>query len=261
MKTIIFYFTGTGNSLKIAQDLAKKLENANVVSIAGIINKDGKIDVDADRIGIVYPVYIWGLPKIIVKFIKKLSKANRNKYFFSIATNGGNVAGSLLQLSKRLSARGFRLSAGTSLHLPSNFIATHEVVSTDEQKVLFAEADTKLIRLAEAINSNKLLEIEKGPLKEQIIKTGIIYRLSAPFIHILDKFFRVDEKCISCGKCKLECPVKNIEMKGGKPVWGHNCELCFRCINYCPKEAIQFGKMTIGRRRYKSLFSTTPADN
>ena len=56
--------------------------------------------------------------------------------------------------------------------------------------------------------------------------------------------------CIGCGLCAEKCPQKNIEMKDGKPVWKAQCYQCLRCINACPRQAIQYGKGTEGRRRY-----------
>lgn len=252
MKTTIFYFSGTGNSLKVSQYLAEKLGNTDIIPINSIINKEGKITIEADRVGIVFPVIIWGLPKIICRFIKKLSAQNKDVYFFSAAATGGNVAGSLLQLSKLLSSQGFSLSVGVSLALPSSFIANFDSGSVEDQKKLFVDAKLKLNTIAEIINLRAEADIEKGTLKERIFKSGLVYRMLAPFIPTMDKFFMTDENCTACGFCQKICPVDCIELKNGKPVWKHKCELCFRCINYCPKSSIQYGKLTAGKNRYKN---------
>lgn len=254
MKTTIYYFSGTGNSLKIAQDLATKLGDTDVVSISSIIKKDVEITASSDKIGIVYPVYIWGIPKIVSQFIKKIKNTNKDKYFFAVATNGGNVAGSLLQLSDKLSSRGFKLSLGFSLIMPSNYLPKHSADPLDKQLSIFASAEKRLNEIALLIKDNKVSEIEKGSTKDSIIKTGIIYRLASPFIHKMDSFFWVDDNCISCGLCEKICPVQSVTLKNDKPVWLHKCEQCFRCVNYCPKNAIQFSKSTIGKNRYKNSF-------
>jgi Pyruvate/2-oxoacid:ferredoxin oxidoreductase delta subunit len=36
----------------------------------------------------------------------------------------------------------------------------------------------------------------------------------------------------------------------GKPIWQHTCEQCFACLQWCPEEAIQYGKNTKKKRRY-----------
>ncbi|MCB2358781.1 EFR1 family ferrodoxin [Clostridium estertheticum] len=254
MKNTIFYFTGTGNSLKVAQDLAIKLGDSTIVSITSFFKKNGEILISSERIGIVYPVYMWGIPKIVSKFIKVISHKNKDKFFFAVATNGGKVAGSLLVLSNKLSSRGFKLSLGFSLKLPSNFTPKHSADSIEDQKSIFIVAEKKLSEIALLIKNNEIAKIERGTFKECLLKTSIFYRIISPFIPKLDKIFVVDKNCISCGLCEKICPVQNVILKNGKPIWEHNCEMCFRCLSYCPKDAIQFGKGTIGKKRYKNPF-------
>jgi NAD-dependent dihydropyrimidine dehydrogenase PreA subunit len=69
-------------------------------------------------------------------------------------------------------------------------------------------------------------------------------------IKLMDHGFRADENCTGCGTCEKVCPVGDIKMEGGRPVWLHKCTQCFACLQWCPKEAIQFGKGTSGRKRY-----------
>ena len=65
------------------------------------------------------------------------------------------------------------------------------------------------------------------------------------------KKFRATDKCIACGKCVKICPLSNITMKDNKPLWGKTCTHCMACINQCPKDAIEYGKGTAGKPRYK----------
>ena len=53
-KRIILYFTGTGNCLYIARQLTD--ENTELLSIPQLV-KEGKYDLEADEIGLVYPIY------------------------------------------------------------------------------------------------------------------------------------------------------------------------------------------------------------
>jgi flavoprotein len=66
----------------------------------------------------------------------------------------------------------------------------------------------------------------------------------------MDKRFWADEKCNSCEICYKVCPDGNIEMKNEKPSWLHRCEQCLACIQWCPQEAIQYGKKTVKYQRY-----------
>ena len=81
------------------------------------------------------------------------------------------------------------------------------------------------------------------------IKSGIVNYLFYPVMVHAKKFYASDH-CISCGQCVNVCPLNNIQLKKGKPVWGKHCTHCMACINRCPKEAIEYGKHSLGLPRY-----------
>ena len=62
--------------------------------------------------------------------------------------------------------------------------------------------------------------------------------------------FQTDDTCISCGQCVENCPMNNITLESGKPTWGKQCTHCMACICYCPTEAIEYGKKSMGKPRY-----------
>ena len=62
--------------------------------------------------------------------------------------------------------------------------------------------------------------------------------------------FQASNACIGCGQCTQKCPTNNIQLKSGKPVWDKNCTHCMACICYCPVEAIEYGKKSVGKPRY-----------
>ena len=62
--------------------------------------------------------------------------------------------------------------------------------------------------------------------------------------------FRTDATCVGCGQCVKNCPLNNITLKDRKPVWGKQCTHCMACICYCPTEAIEYGKKSVGKPRY-----------
>ena len=41
-----------------------------------------------------------------------------------------------------------------------------------------------------------------------------------------------------------------VDLDNDKPVWESHCTHCMACICYCPKEAIEYGKKSIGKPRY-----------
>ena len=67
--TEIYYFSGTGNSYNVANDLSKKL-NATLLPIIPFI-ENNHILTNADTIGLVFPIYDFKAPDIINTYIKK----------------------------------------------------------------------------------------------------------------------------------------------------------------------------------------------
>jgi hypothetical protein len=55
----------------------------------------------------------------------------------------------------------------------------------------------------------------------------------------LGKLYVADDGCVGCGKCTRVCPAGAIDLIGGRPRWNLKCEACQRCINSCPRRAIQ----------------------
>lgn len=247
MGTSLFYYTGTGNSLWVARQLAANLKDTELVSLNAAKTPSAKMD--SERVGIVFPVHMWGLPHRVRDFALGMA-AEQDKYYFAVALNGGQVAATLVQLKKLMRARGLTLAAGFEILSPSNYIPWGGAAPAEEQKRMFGEAVKKIERIAQVVGRKESVPVEKGPLWQNIALSSLLYKLSYPQVPKMDKKFWVDGKCNSCAVCEKICPANNIVMTAGKPVWQNRCEQCLACIQWCPKEAIQYGKKTPGYRRY-----------
>lgn len=245
-KTTIFYYSGTGNSLWIARALARELGNAEVVSMVDWDHKQHNLE--SRKVGLVFPVHIWGLPGRVLQFLDQLP-AKDAEYIFAVATNGGQVSNTLVQLGKTMQSKGLFLSSGWSVVLPSNYIPWGGPGPLEKQNELFAAARARISKIAQGINHSVKMPVEKGPLWQRIVFTWL-YHISFPHIPEMDKKFWVDERCNQCGLCIQLCPVKNITIYGGKLTWQNHCEQCLACIQWCPREALQYGKKTPAYARY-----------
>ncbi len=251
MKTKIYYFSGTGNSFWVARELAGALENAELVSIVRVLEeaetqKRG-IDTAAEKIGIVFPVYAWGVPRIVVSFIKKLS-GEGIKYCFAVTTCGGNQAATLLQAESLLKEREIELQAGYVIKLPSNYIITNGAVTLEKQEKMFTTARSRLDKIIPVIKNNQKSGVERDFFIVNIFGK-LVYSL---FMSNPDKarYFTSDVRCTGCGVCTKVCPTGNITIEKNKPVWERNCEQCLACIQWCPAKAIQYKHATQYRNRY-----------
>jgi ferredoxin len=245
MKMQLYAYTGTGNSLWIARQLALELQEATVEFMSC---RSSDFEAEADGVGVIFPVHIWGLPGHVIRFINHL-QVKPGTYLFALAVNAGQPAATLLQLKKLMSPCGSSLSLGYSIVLPSNYIPWGGPGPVDTQQRLFKEARGKIKTIAAAVLQGEQNDVERGPLWQNI-PFSLIYKISFRKVSKMDKSFWVDEKCNHCGICAKVCPATNIDMLDGKPAWLHRCEQCMACIQWCPQEAIQYGKKTVKYLRY-----------
>ena len=141
------------------------------------------------------------------------------------------------------------LSAGFEVTMPSNYIPWGGPETQEKQHKCFELAEEKISSIAVRIKEKANMPVEKGPLWQRILFTAI-YSMSFSYVPKMDKKFWVDDKCNACGICYKVCPAGNITMHEGKPVWNNRCEQCFACLQWCPQEAIQYGKKTPKYERY-----------
>jgi Na+-translocating ferredoxin:NAD+ oxidoreductase RNF subunit RnfB len=245
MKNVIYYYTGTGNSLWTARAIADKIGQCEVrpmVDVKENVHADGQI------VGLVFPVYIWGVSAPVLRFIEKLKGCNP-AYLFAVALNAGQVSNTLVQLRRALAMDGLTLASGFSIAMPSNYIVWGGPGSAEKQQKLFDAAEQKVDQIASAVKEKRLLPVEKGSWWQRIF-LSLIYSASFKQVPSFDKKFFTDEKCNGCSTCERVCPAKNIVMTDSRPVWKHHCDQCFACVQWCPQEAIQCNKKTAGFKRY-----------
>lgn len=246
MKTTIYFYTGTGNSLWTSKKLSLLLNEVELVSIA--LTDSNRIHTDSENVGFIFPVHIWGIPSPVIDFLNRL-ETDAAKYYFAVAVNAGQVAATLIQLKKLLQQKNIKLSSGFSICMPSNYIPWGGADTQEKQQKTFSKALDKINRIALSVSANEERAPEKGPAWQNIFFSAI-YLLSFAQVPKMDKSFSADEKCTSCGICEKICPAHNISLVNGMPSWQHHCEQCFACIQWCPEEAIQYGKGTAKKKRY-----------
>jgi ferredoxin/flavodoxin len=245
---IIYFFTGTGNSLKIAKDLCIQLKDCELTSIINAIAAP-TLKSKFHIIGFVFPLYYSGLPHIVYKFIENLDVSEVN-YAFAVVNGAGDPNGiALEQVNALLVKKSKILNAGFFIRMPNNYIIGYDIDNESEQEMLFENERKEVEFIVETVtNSKNFLNLEKS---ERKLKKA--HQFNANFrkkVNISDDNFSVDENCTNCGICEQICPVSNIKLVQGIPKWQHHCEQCLACINFCPERAIQFNANTMKFGRY-----------
>ena len=236
MKTIIYWFSGTGNSLAAAKALAKQCD-AELIPMARAIKN---LPASAERIGLVFPVYSFGPPALVARFVEKLN-ASPDSYIFSVVTYAGNQGGTLSILRRLLQKRGLDLAAGWGVKMPENYPPLGGAPAPEKQKAVNAVADEQIKKIATELQQSPRGRYEKSSIVWRILSRAA-YPLFVKSVPRADRFFRADEKCNGCGICAKICPVNNIAMFEGRPSWLGHCEQCYACFHWCPQKAAQYGR-------------------
>jgi ferredoxin len=248
MRTAIYYFTGTGNTLAIARNLATELGDTELVPIASVIQQE-PIVASADTVGIAFPVYFLDIPGIVKEFVQKL-RISKTQYVFGIATCGERPGGALFNLKSIVGEKGVLLSAGFAFVMPENYIGPVDLMGdAPHRQEKYTAAKSRIPAVAEAIRERRQA-VPEGNRSALLRIGGSITRTLAITLYNTARRFRATEKCNRCRTCERICPVQNITVTEDAVRWGKNCTQCYACIHWCPKEAIEIGGRTSGKPRY-----------
>ncbi|MDA3948855.1 MAG: EFR1 family ferrodoxin [Spirochaeta sp.] len=254
MDTTVYYFSATGNSLAVAREIAQRLDAGEAVSIPqALVDGDGSYDpanlpaVTGEVIGIVCPIYMHNLPHIVARFVQQITAAD---YLFFVFAGGGELGNGARTVRRLFSRRGLTLDALFNVPMPSNYTPYGAPDKASRQDQFSAAADA-ITTIVDTVQSRSPHTDSTGTgFVATHIFPGPLYRLGHRFIPKMDGNFTVDDTCTKCGICRQVCPVGNITLHDGRPVWHHTCEQCFACLQWCPVHAIQYGKKTRGVERY-----------
>ena len=117
--------------------------------------------------------------------------------------------------------------------MPENYIALFRTPSEKEALEIIRRAEEAIDQAASVIKREGAFP-EPGVTLGDRVSSGIVNDIFYPVI-VHSKKFYVTDACISCGKCERVCPLQNIHLNQGKPVWGNSCTHCMACICRCPK--------------------------
>ena len=243
---MILYFSGTGNSRFAAEKIAE-ITGDELVCLNNCI-KDGIAGdfVSGKPFVLVCPTYAWRVPPVVEGFLEN-ARLEGSKDMYFILTCGSSTAGAQNYARKLCTKIGKIFKGFRTVVMPENYIAMFPVPDSDEAADIVKRAIPVIEDAANTIARGEELN-EKIPALGTLM-SSVVNRFFFAFL-VKDRGFHLEKECTSCGHCEKLCPLNNIKMVDGKPVWGGNCTHCMACICGCPAECIEYKNASRKRRRY-----------
>lgn len=249
--TTLYYLSGTGNSLFVAKELYSRIPNSKIIPIISLLN-DEHITISSESIGFIFPLQGPMYPTAIKFFIEK-SDFTKVKYIFAIATRGGTTCRIRQEIDKLLRKKRRCLNAHFVITVFNNDPKLKNSHNNDygfrvpsEEEILKQANEIKekvekisqiIIAKEESHRKDTEYSYKYGFLLEKVVifATKLMSKKSIP------NYFYADDKCIGCGLCSKVCLSNRITVIDKKPMWNDKilCHMCYACLNFCPKKAIQ----------------------
>jgi len=223
----IFYFSSTGNSLFIAEQIKAELWG----EIRYIPKFEGDLNL-YDRIIIVSPTHSFGLPTLVYDFITNMKSS---KPLYIVLNHGGMRANAPYFAYHLCKEKGLNIRSVQDVMMPEIYTLTFSQPKFLIKMVL-RKAPKKLKPVIAAIREDKEIIIPK-PEKDKWTPKHLENR---KVWHMLVKDFRITDDCNSCQKCVRICPTDNIKHENGSIVFGDKCVACLSCYHRCPEKAIVY---------------------
>lgn len=234
-KRIVLYFTGTGNSLYVARQLAGK--HAEVLSIPQMV-KQGRYEFEADEIGIVYPIYGHMPPYMVRQFIRRAKL--KAEYKFAVLTYGARKCDSV-EIWNDISRKvGNAFDYIGTIIMVDNWLPNFDM---NEQILIDKHIPENLQKIAADLAEHKRWHEPVTEDERQMHRGFMQWTKLDPEVGFLmksEKCFTVTDACIGCGACVSVCPRGNYELTSAGVKMSGDCEYCFACIQNCPQKAIRF---------------------
>ncbi len=253
--TSIAWFSGTGNSFDAARVIATAIdETGGKVRLVSIESGDQPgpppvpdgsclVAEAADRIPpdpliLVFPVYAWGPPALVRRWIRALPRACGDAVAGVLAVDGGEGAGAAASASRMLARKGYRVRLSARAGYPENWREMSPPPAAEAGVVLLGRGRNEALVFARRWLTGDEARYQRPMLGALGHFAGVLFRGAGR--QILGQCFVADDRCTSCRLCERTCPVGAINLNGvtGRPEWSMRCESCNRCINVCPESAI-----------------------
>ncbi len=261
---MILFFSGVGNSRYVAYKIAKKTGD-KILNITDLNNDNIKeLSLKKDEnLGIVSPVYFFGLPSIVKEYLSEVKiNLKGNNFVYCVATYGSNPGAFEYMLHDILEKKDIKLDARYCVKMVDTWTPIFDVKNKNKNEKLLNKADKKIDNIIDRI----ILKEHKDLINGRILKKiGLSYHKNYNKYRNTSHLNVNESTCIGCEMCAKNCPVGAITIKDGHPVWNKDkCIMCLGCLHRCPKFAIQYDNKTLKHGQYtnpKMLYNSVKISN
>ena len=243
-ENVIFCYSGTGNCLDLAKNIAKGLGDTDIIMMR---SAPVKTDVrDAKTVGFVFPCYGGGAAGNVLDYAKTI-QVSPMSYTYGIVSCAAYPGTGLADLNRIIPLNYWNV---VSHHCSCIWLFPHTLMMP---MLNVDQAQQRSEQLARHIASdvNARMTMKKNPPDNPLNR---IENKGWPMIAKKKAAgFKVSDACIGCGQCARLCPKQNIRMENNRPVFGDDCFQCLGCLQYCPKSAISLGEITNKREHYHNV--------
>ena len=191
-----------------------------------------------DLLVVCFAVHACNASVPILKWVENLSEADRIPAAVFSVSGGGEITPNLacrLGVKRKLKKKNYHVFYEDMIVMPSNWIVGTKPVLIDR---LLEVLPVKVSCFVDDLLAGKSRLTRPG-LGNRIL--SLLGRLEPAGARRFGKRIRVNASCTGCGLCARECPVGNISMNEGCPVFSGSCILCLKCLYGCPVHALEPG--------------------
>lgn len=248
-----YFYSGTGNSLRVAKWMADIAREAGVPATVSASSgaapecPAGEPPAGGGQslVGLVLPTHGFTAPGGALRLAGSLPRVaipGERCDVVVVATRGamrvagivipGFEGGAALLCALILQLKGYRIRAAIGVDMPSNWTALHPAMSANAVAEIRLRGRTQIDFLMATVLSGARVapSVLTALAALALLPVSVSYMLVGR--RLLGKLFFASEHCTGCGRCAAHCPHNAIEMLGPAgglyPVWTLRCESCMR---------------------------------